>query len=248
MPDYEIICWNENNFDITMNDYVKEAYENKKWAFVSDYARLYALYNEGGIYMDTDVEVIKPLNKFLKHKAFSGFENKKYIPNGIMGSEKNSEWIKKQLEYYDGKHFVKKDGTFDLTTNVITITNVTKKMIPELKLNNTFQDFDLVTFYTKDYFSPLNLDSFEKEFTNNTHTIHHFSGSWLPKYEKREIWLKRNNLLKIRELIIFPSIIVSYFRLGLNKLKVIKLSDKDLKENRDNIWSSRLFGKGGSDE
>ena len=79
-PDYEIIEWNEKNFDINSNTYVREAYENKKWAFVSDYVQLYALYNYGGIYMDTDVQVLKPLDAFLNDQAFSGFEAYDRVP------------------------------------------------------------------------------------------------------------------------------------------------------------------------
>lgn len=77
--DYKVICWNEDNFDINSNQYVKEAYESRKYAFVSDYVRLYALYNYGGVYMDTDVEVIKNIDKFLAEKAFTGFESETYV-------------------------------------------------------------------------------------------------------------------------------------------------------------------------
>ena len=93
-PDYEIKIWDESNFDININKYATEAYEAKKWAFVSDVARLWVLYNYGGIYMDTDLEVIKPLDEFLYHKAFSGFEDEVNIPTGIIASEKNNNWIK----------------------------------------------------------------------------------------------------------------------------------------------------------
>ena len=88
MPEYKLICWNEESFDISCNEYVKEAYDAKKYAFVSDYVRLYALVNFGGIYMDTDVEVLKPLDEYLNYVAFSGFENELFIPTGIMACEK----------------------------------------------------------------------------------------------------------------------------------------------------------------
>ena len=84
LPDYEIVEWNEERFDVRSNPYTEEAYNCKKWAFVSDYVRLYALYTEGGVYMDTDVEVIKPLDRFLEHPAFSGFESRTDIPTGII--------------------------------------------------------------------------------------------------------------------------------------------------------------------
>lgn len=123
-PDYEIIEWNENNFDIGSNKYLKEAYEAKKWAFASDYIRLYVLYTEGGIYMDTDVEVLKPLDRFLECKAFSGFERKDAIPTGIMACEKGNEIFKELLSYYTDKSFYNEDGSMNQTTNVVTITNI----------------------------------------------------------------------------------------------------------------------------
>jgi len=134
--DYEIICWNEDNFDINSNEYVKEAYENKKFAFVTDYVRLYALYNYGGVYMDTDVEVLKSLDKFLENEAFSGFENTEYVPTGIMASTKGNNVIKDLLDYYKDRHFIKEDGSFDLKTNTETITSIMEKK--GLNKNNKF--------------------------------------------------------------------------------------------------------------
>ena len=176
-PDYVIKEWNESNFDINSVPYVREAYEARKFAFVTDYVRLYALYNEGGIYMDTDVEVIKPLDRFLVHVAFSGFEDETAVPTGIMASEKGGKWAKENLEYYNDKHFFNSDGSLNMTTNVATITNYMKQH--GIKLNNTFQDFSgLITFYPKDYFCPKSHYTGEIKLTNNTYTIHHFAGSW----------------------------------------------------------------------
>ena len=92
LPDYEIIEWNEDNFDVNLYQYAKEAYHMKKYAFVSDVCRLYALKEIGGLYMDTDLEVLKPLDAFLHHNAFSGYESNGYIPTALMGSKKNGEW------------------------------------------------------------------------------------------------------------------------------------------------------------
>ena len=98
-PNYEIKQWDETNFDIASCAYTKEAYEAKKWAFISDYVRLYAMVNEGGIYMDTDVEVLKSLDVFLNHQAFSEFEDEVSIPTGIMGCEKGFPLFKELLHY-----------------------------------------------------------------------------------------------------------------------------------------------------
>ena len=176
-PDYEIMEWNEKNFDLHYNDYVWEAYQAKKWAFITDVVRLYALTQYGGVYMDTDVEVIKPLDPYLDHVAFSGYENEHEIPTGIMASEKGGKWAMNNLHYYDNKHFLNQDGSFDMTTNVVTLTNY---MLPlGLKQNNTYQDFPgLITFYPKDFFCPKSYLDGKIYLTENTVTIHHFAGSW----------------------------------------------------------------------
>ena len=179
-PDYEIKEWNEDNFNLDSYPYAREAYDKRKFAFVTDVVRLYALYHEGGIYMDTDVEVLKPLDRFLSHHAFSGFENDQSVPTGIMASEKGGRWAKENLVYYEGRHFLKEDGSMDFTTNVTTITNY---MLPlGLKQDNTFQDFPgLITLYPKDYFCPKSYVDGKINLTSNTYTVHHFAGSWVPK-------------------------------------------------------------------
>ena len=177
LPEYEIKEWNEDNFDLDMYPYAREAYENRKFAFVTDVVRLYALYHEGGIYMDTDVEVLKPLEVFLDNPAFSGFEDEKLVPTGIMASEIHGKWAKDNLDYYKGKHFIQDDGSLDFTTNVDIIMNY---MLPlGLIQNNTYQEFpNLITIYPKDYFCPKSKQDNKIYLTQNTYTIHHFAASW----------------------------------------------------------------------
>lgn len=175
-PDYEIMEWNENNFNLEMNDYVKEAYVAKKWAFVSDVARLYALVNYGGIYMDTDVEVIKPLDDLLDYTAFLGFESDSCISTAFMASEKNHRMFIEFLQDYEHTHFKREDGSLDLTTNVTRITNTCLKY--GLKQNNQFQNIKGFTVLPKDYLCPKNYETKEINITKNTYTIHHFDGSW----------------------------------------------------------------------
>lgn len=182
-PDYTIKEWNEDNFNLDIFPYVREAYDNRKFAFVTDVVRLYALYTEGGVYMDTDVEVVQPLDKFLNHIAFSGFEAPDRVPTGIMASEKGGKWVKDNLDYYEGKHFVKPDGELDLTTNVIFITDYMRDK--GLKFDNSFQDFPgLITLYPHEVFCPkiYNREKMRIEMhrTKDTATIHHFAGSWVP--------------------------------------------------------------------
>ena len=178
LPEYEIKEWNEDNFDINQNQYVKEAYENRKFAFITDFVRLYALFTEGGVYMDTDVEVLKSYNPFLHHHAFSGFETDGNVPTGMMAAEKGSIWAKELLEGYKDRHFVLPDGSLDFTTNTAVIT---KYMVDKgLKLNNKYQDFpDLCTMYPSKFFCPKDHRTGKIRITDETVCIHHFAGSWL---------------------------------------------------------------------
>ena len=176
-PDYEIKEWNENNFDLNISFYTKEAYEEKKWAFITDYVRLYALVNEGGVYMDTDVEVIGSLDAFLSNKAFSGFENEKSISTGIMACEKGFPLFSELLRDYDNRHFILEDGSLDITTNVVTIT----KLCQEYGFvgNNTYQNIVGFALYPMDFFCPKDQMTGRINSSVNTVTIHHFSGSWI---------------------------------------------------------------------
>lgn len=178
LPDYELKEWNEDNFDISSNQYVREAYENRKYAFVTDYVRLYAIYTEGGVYMDTDVEVVSTFDKFLHHHAFSGFETDGNVPTGMMAAEKGSMWAKDLLDQYQNRVFLLPDGSYDMTTNTTIITNY--MLDKGLILNNQFQDFPgLCTMYPADYFCPKDHRTGKIKCTKNTVCIHHFAGSWL---------------------------------------------------------------------
>ena len=179
LPDYEIREWNEDNFDVNQNQYVREAYESRKFAFVTDYVRLYAIYTEGGIYMDTDVEVLGDFDQFLHHHAFSGFETDGNVPTGMMAAEKGSIWAKELLDGYDNRRFIQENGSFDMRTNTEVITSymISKGLIQ----NNTYQDFPgLCTMYPSDYFCPKDHRTGKVKCTKNTVCIHHFAGSWLP--------------------------------------------------------------------
>lgn len=183
LPDYEIKEWNEDNFDINNHPYVEEAYNAKKYAFVTDYVRLYVLFHYGGIYMDTDVEVIKSLDTFLQLPAFSGFEDDTHIPTGIMASEKNGEWVGKLLAYYDNKHFILPDSSYDLTTNVESISHLMRSEGFKLK-NGLYNHRNIVTIYPKNYFCPKDFRTGKIKLTNDTYCIHHFAGSWFTTSQK----------------------------------------------------------------
>lgn len=194
LPDYQFKEWNEDNFDVSCNQYVKEAYENRKFAFVTDYVRLYALYTEGGIYMDTDVEVTGSYNSFLHHNAFSGFETDGNVPTGMMAAEKGSVWAKELLDGYLDRTFVQPDGSFDMRSNTEVIT---KYMLEKgLVLNNKFQEIpNLCAMYPADYFCPKDHRTGLVHFTENTVCIHHFAGSWLKKSKWSEFRHSAKSLL-----------------------------------------------------
>ena len=188
MPDYAYKLWNEDNFDVNSNQYVKEAYEARKFAFVTDYVRLYALYSEGGIYMDTDVEVLKRYDDLLGLPGFIGYEGTKYHPigTGTMASEPYGNWVKKQLQAYDGIHFMQADGSYDLTTNPTRITTLMKNggFLPDGKR----QVFDGMHVFPVEYFCPRQTTG-EVLMTENTYCDHHFMGSW--NEGKQKNWLLR---------------------------------------------------------
>ena len=153
LPDYKLCLWNEDTFDITSVTYVKEAYEARKFAFVTDYVRLFALYQFGGIYMDTDVELLKSLDDLLHLPGFSGFESDTEVPTGIMACEQGNAWAGQQLNYYENKHFVLSDGTYDTTTNVEIISTI--MVANGFILQNRYQVYmDCMHFFSKDYFCP----------------------------------------------------------------------------------------------
>lgn len=177
MPDYEYKLWNEDNFDVTAVPYTKEAYEAKKYAFVSDYVRLWALKNEGGIYLDTDVEVFKPFDDLLGRDAFAGFEGSKHLPIGtcVMASKAKGFWVSEMLDAYRDRHFIKEDGSYDLTTNVQFITSIMcgQGFVPI----GEEQDYRDLHIFPVDYFSPRHTTG-EYCRTENTYCDHLGMGTW----------------------------------------------------------------------
>lgn len=174
MPDYELVVWNEESFDIESNRFVLEAYKAKKYAYVSDYVRLYALQQQGGIYFDTDVEVLKSFDDLLDNKAFIGYEGNKLLGTGIIGSEKKHPWIEKLLSEYDHKDFILKDGSYNTTLNSVLIS---KTMVTEFawQETNTYQALDNGLYvYPADYFSAKDCHTGQLFNNKKTYSIHHF--------------------------------------------------------------------------
>ncbi len=165
LPDYEIIEWNEDNFNIQVNVFVREAYNNKKWAFVSDYVRAYALYNNGGIYLDTDVEIRNNLDAFLHHDAFSGFEQLGFPFTALWGAKKEHNWPKNILDYYDSL------GIFSERTNTKIVSDFLINFYKVDPNKNEIQKLeDGICIYPSSYFC-LNIEK--------NYAVHHFQGSWI---------------------------------------------------------------------
>ena len=177
MPDWEYQLWNEDNFDVEALLYTKEAYAASKYAFVSDVVRLKALHDEGGVYLDTDVEVFRSLEPLLTRKAFAGFEGSKHKPIGtcVMASEDGGEWVTEMLEAYRTRHFQKPDGSLDLTTNVQFITTI--MAANGFRQDGTEQDYKDLHVFPVDYFSPRHTTG-EYIRTENTYCEHKGLASW----------------------------------------------------------------------
>lgn len=185
LPDYELYFRNESNFDLNINDFVKDAYKTKKYAFVSDFIRIRALYNYGGIYLDTDVEVIKNLDKFLKHKWFGWFEWKDLITTWVIWAEKWNLFIKEILDYYDNCTFDKNN----LVPNPIIVTDVAKKKFwfkwwQNKKVSLNKKEY---TIYPENFFCPKG-NRFMCLMNKNCYVIHHFSWSWMSYSDSMKIF------------------------------------------------------------
>lgn len=175
-PDYEIIEWNEDNFDINQNPYTKMAYETKKFAFLSDYARLLIIYNEGGLYFDVDVEIIKPIDDLLENQAFFGFETDEYVNTGVgFGAEKHSQIVKMMLDEYDDL-LDGKNGTVGCP-----ILNTRALIKAGLVANGKKQNINGIQVYPSDYFNPYDDPTGRLNKTENTYSIHWFAKSWMSR-------------------------------------------------------------------
>lgn len=185
LPDYEIVLWDTKRFDLGKSLWVKQAFENKKYAFAADYIRFYALYHEGGIYLDSDVEVLKTFDDLLDLPYFIGAEKAGTPEAAIIGAEKGCDWVKKCLDYYDNRPFIKEDGSMDIRTLPEIMDEQIKKLKPirTLSLEESQRvrqlDFEKEVLVLNDaYFSPKVFDSRKVELTPFTYAIHHYQNSW----------------------------------------------------------------------
>lgn len=209
LPNYDLHFWNEDNFDVTTAPrYVQEAYVAKKYAFVSDYVRLWALEQYGGVYLDTDVEVLRSFDSLLSDTAFIGLEESKALLPGtcVMGCEAHCKWVKDMLATYENATFLQEDGSLDLTTNV---QRLGAKMVEGgLQHERKIQYLPQwgLRVYTHDYFSPITSTRVMRK-SKNTYCIHRFAGTWVDgkKTGIRDWWIVReliNILVQIKRRIL----------------------------------------------
>lgn len=186
LPDYDIVLWDTKRFDINSTTWTKQAFEAKKYAFAADYIRLHAIYNYGGIYFDSDVEVLKNLDDFLNLPYFIGVQFDNDIEAAIIGAQKGTDWIKNCLNYYDNRSFIKEDGSYDQETLPIIMGSQIEKNKKIVRLNSDQVDdidhlvknSDSLYVFPSEYFSPKNHQTRQIFKSKNTHTIHHYNHSW----------------------------------------------------------------------
>ena len=207
-PDYRFIKWDENNCDFKSCKFAMQAYDAKKYAFVSDYVRAKVLFKYGGLYLDTDVEVIKPFPKILDGKGFVGFERRHFIGTAVLASKVGSEVMQRLVNYYEQHDFLMEDGSMDNIANVSVLTDILKEYGLELGgERQTVAEFEV---FNREYFYPKKLDEDDFRITDETCAIHKCSNSWMSEREKKrgnsKLWINvgrpifrtgRNALVKI---------------------------------------------------
>lgn len=207
-PEYRLIEWNEDNFNLAEFDYCIEAYAEKKYAFVSDVARAKALYNIGGIYLDTDVTVLKSFDEILDNRVVLGFEEGNYVATSFMAAAPKQKLFKEFVSHYENLHFLNDDGSYNSGTNVVQLTKMLT--LRGLKRDNQYQSLsEGISVYPKEFFSPYDYINCIYEFTDNSICVHHFFVSWMTwtsraKKQMKAILVKiigKKMLIKLRKIL-----------------------------------------------
>jgi mannosyltransferase OCH1-like enzyme len=194
LPDYKFMLWNESKFDVNSTVFTRQVAETKKFGFIVDYIRAWAVYNHGGIYLDTDVELLKPPDDLLNNNCFGGFENDQFSgfrknifinPGLIFAGEKGSVLAKELMDFYSKYRFIKEDGSYNLTPSGVILTDILLKY--GLKPNGYYQILNggIFTVFPVDYFCPMDYYTGKLTITNNTYSIHHYNASWHSKNQKK---------------------------------------------------------------
>lgn len=194
LSEYEFIHWDKEKLYSIENKYAIEAFENKKYAFAADFIRCYAVYNFGGIYLDTDVEVLKSFDSVLDNKSFIGLDSRGDLEAAIFGAQKKQTWLKEALNFYENKSFINEDGSENFITMPNIFKIVLKDLLPkDLKTINNVLDLQEIELYPFDYFSPKDYTNGILRKSKNTIAIHHFTASWI----SHKSWYWRRHQIKI---------------------------------------------------
>ena len=203
LSDYQVVLWDTNRFDMSSSIWVRQAFEKKKYAFAADYIRFYALYNYGGIYLDSDVEVLKSFDDLLDLPYFMGAEKAQTPEAAIMGAEKRCDWIKACLDYYQDRPFINEDGSLNIQTlpaiMIRQIENIKPVRVLSLEDSLIIRQLDMqkeVLEFNDVFFSPKVFDSREVEITPYTYAIHHFQNSWF-SHKAKAYYRTRALLVKV---------------------------------------------------
>ena len=227
LPDFEIKCWNEETFDVNSHQFVKECYEAKKYGFIVDVLRNYVLINEGGIYLDTDVEFIKPLDyEMLNLSAFISYEINNFPNVGLVASEKNGRLVNDVFDLYNDRDFINEDGNFNQS---FTGPMGYKKILEDrgLTLDGIYKnENNYVVIYPQEYFSPKSYETGLIELSKNTYAIHHYEATWI---DDKELFYNNQRIGKI----------LKYLKSALNESKneneLLNLLKKELKFSNSDL-------------
>ena len=225
LPDYEIRHWGLKDFDFNKLAWTEEAFKEKKYAFVSDYIRLYALYNYGGIYLDSDVEVCKSFDDLLNYKIFLGYEFSGLPEAAIVGSETNQEWLKVGLEWYNTKHFKNQDNSLNMIVAPL-ICRYAFESVNECKLiddGNIHSTSDYILL-PQEFISPKDGFTGKINKTDNTYSIHHFNSGWVKK--SFSIQVKRRIHIILRSLLGKNKYIKIMYNIHIHKWNKLKINQK----------------------
>lgn len=203
LPDYEIIEWNEENFDINMSIFAREAYEVRKWAFVSDYARLYALSKFGGIYLDTDVEILKNFDCLLNNDFFLGYESNDYLGTAVIGSNIGNKYINELLICYNEKKFILENGKLNITPNPVIFTKILNEN--GIIIDGKQKKMNDIMLYNQIMFYPNNIGMILNKKSDKTFAVHHCEQTWRDDgkrdFSKFRYRLRRYFVKKIQNII-----------------------------------------------
>ncbi|MDR2693923.1 MAG: hypothetical protein LBB74_06880 [Chitinispirillales bacterium] len=193
---YEFMLWNFDRFDINGSIWVKQAFEAKKYAFAADFIRLYAVYHHGGIYLDMDMEIVKPFDDLLDAEYFMGYESdfSRFIEAGCFGAEKHSPIIENCLNYYDNREFITSNGRYDTL------------ILPRIMREACDKNVTGLHFYPHDYFTAKSFKTGKVNITGNTYCVHHFASGWLPPALSAAYKIRRKIFSLVGDGIVFKAV------------------------------------------